>query len=80
MLQNKAAVAQKYFELEESLLAGRHISFLSLAKTSYVSWGFSKKIVEEIESDLLIYPATKAWGWICSDGASTLMDGDRLLE
>jgi hypothetical protein len=43
-LQDKALVAQKYFDLEENLLAGQHISVLSLAKASSVSWGFAKKL------------------------------------
>ncbi len=53
-LYDKAAVTQKFFELEESLMAGQHISVLSLAKASSVSWGFAKKVVEEIETWLII--------------------------
>ncbi len=75
-LQDKALIAQKYFDLEENLLAGLHISVLSLAKASSVSWGFTKKVVEEIKSGLLIGPATKAQGRICGDGALTLTEGD----
>jgi hypothetical protein len=36
-LQDKAAVAQKYFDLDENLFAGQHISVLSLAKASSLS-------------------------------------------
>ncbi len=43
-LQDKAAVAQIFFDLEENLLADQHISVLSLAKASSVSWGFAKKL------------------------------------
>ncbi len=37
-------------------------------------------VLEEIESGLLINPATKAQGGIHGNGALMLMDGDRLLE
>ncbi len=74
-LQDKAAV-QKYFDLEENLFAGQHISVLSLANVSSISWGFAKKVVEEIESGLLIDPAAKAQGRIRGDGALNLMDRD----
>ena len=37
-LHDKAAVAQKYFELEESLLAGQRISVISLTNARAVSW------------------------------------------
>ena len=75
-LQDKAAVAKKYFDLEENLLAGQHISVQSLAKTPSVSWGFANKVVGEIESGLLIDPSTKAQGRICGDGALALTDED----
>ena len=48
-LQDKAAVAHKYFELEENLLAGQRISVLSLANVCAVSWKFANKVVGEIE-------------------------------
>jgi hypothetical protein len=68
------------FELEESLLVGKRISVLSLASACAVSLWFTNIVVGEIESGLLIDPVTKTQGWICSDGALTLMDRDRLLE
>jgi hypothetical protein len=40
-LQDKAAIAHKYFELEENLLAGQRISVLSLANACVASWGFA---------------------------------------
>ena len=75
-LQDKAAVAKKYFDLEENLLAGQHISVQLLAKASSVNWGFANKVVGEIESGLLIDPSTKAQGRICGDGALALTDED----
>jgi hypothetical protein len=42
--------------------------------------GLAKKVFEEIESGLLIDPATKAQERIRGDGALTLTDRDRLLE
>ncbi len=43
-------------------------------KASPVSWGFAKKVVEEIESGLLIDPVMKAQGRIGGDGALMLTD------
>jgi hypothetical protein len=37
-LQDKAAIAHTYFELEENLLVGQCISVLSLANACAVSW------------------------------------------
>ncbi len=48
MLQDKAAVAHNYFELEENLLAGQQISVLSLAKACVISRNFAKRVVGEI--------------------------------
>jgi hypothetical protein len=75
-IQDKAAVTQKYFELEENLLAGQRISVLSLAKVRAVSWGFANKVIGEIESSQLINPRTTVQGRKCGAGAMTLLDGD----
>jgi hypothetical protein len=69
-------VAQKYFELEENLLAGQHISVLSLAKVCAVSWGFANKVIGEIESGQLINPRMTVQGHNRGAGAMTLSDRD----
>jgi hypothetical protein len=75
-LQDKAAIAHKYFELKENLLAGRRISVLSLANACAVSWGFANKVVGEIESGQLIDPKMKIQGRTHGAGALTLSDAD----
>ena len=75
-IQDKAAVAQKYFDLEENLLAGEQISVLSLADACAVSWKFAKKVVNEIENGQLIDPKTIVRGRKHSYGAMILSDGD----
>jgi hypothetical protein len=75
-LQDKAAVACKYFELEDNLLAGQHMSVLSLATACAISWNFAKRVVGEIESGQLIYCKTKVQGRTHSYGALMLLDGD----
>jgi hypothetical protein len=49
---------------------------LSLANACAVSWWFANKVVEEIESGLLIDPMMKAQGQTCGDDALMLTDGD----
>ena len=71
--QDEVAVARKYFEHEENLLAGQSISVLSLAKACAVSWGFANKVVGEIENGQLIDPVQ---GRKRGNGAMTLTDGD----
>ena len=44
-LQDKAAVAHKYFDFEDNLSAGQHISVLSLNNACDVSWNFANKVV-----------------------------------
>jgi hypothetical protein len=75
-IQDKAAVAQKYFELEENLLAGQCISVLSLAKACAVSWGFAIKVIGDIESGQSINPRMTVQGGKRGAGAMTLSDGD----
>ncbi len=76
LLQDKAAIAHKYFELEENLLAGQRISVLTLANACAVSWGFANKVVGEIESGQLINPKMKIQGRTHGAGALTLSDAD----
>jgi transposase len=75
-IQDKVAVARKYFEHEENLLAGQSISVMSLAKACFVSWGFASKVVGEIENGQLIDPRTSVQGRKRGNGAITLTDGD----
>jgi hypothetical protein len=81
-LQDKAAVAHKYFELEGNLLAGQRISVQSLANACAVSWGFANKVVGEIESGQLVDPKMKVQGCTHGAGALTLSfeDGFYLLH
>ncbi len=75
LMQDKALIAQKYFELEENLLESQHISVLSLAKVCAVSWRFATKVIGEIESSQLINPRTTVQGRKRGAGAMTLSDG-----
>ena len=81
-LQDKAAIAHKYFELEENLLAGQRISVQSLANVCAVSWGFANKVVGEIESGQLVDPKMKVQGRTHGAGALKLSfeDGFYLLH
>jgi hypothetical protein len=49
-IQDKAAVTEKYFDLEENLLAGQQISLLSLAKECDVSGGLLKKLLKRLKT------------------------------
>ena len=72
-LQDKAAAAHKYYDLEDNLLAGQHVSNLSLANACAVSWKFANKVVGEIQSGKLIDPTMKVQGRKHGDGALTLL-------
>ena len=74
-LQDKATVSHKYFDLEDNLSAGQHVSVLSLANAYAVSWKFANKVVGEIQSGKLIDPGMKVQGRKHSDSALTLLDG-----
>ncbi len=62
--------------MEDNLLAGQHVSNLSLANACAVSWKFANKVVGEIQSGKLIDPTMKVQGRKHGDGALTLLDGD----
>ena len=74
-LQDKAAFAHKYFDLEDNLLAGQQVSVLSLANACAVSWKFANKVVGEIQSGKLIDPRMKVQG--CKHGVGALKLSDR---
>jgi hypothetical protein len=69
LLQVKAAVAHKYFDLEGNLLVGQCISVQSLANACAVSWGFADKVIGEIESGQLVGPKMKVQGHTHGAGA-----------
>ena len=67
-IQVKAVVAAKYFEMEDNLVAGGHISVNALAAASKCSWNFANKVVRDIQSGQLVDPQTvvsnrSAWSW-----------------
>ncbi len=76
LLQDKAMVAHKYFELEENLLVGQQISILSLAKACAMNRNFPKRVVGDIESGQLTDPRTKVQGHMHGKGALALLDGN----